>query len=91
LKLELVSVLTRADTPVPGAPPKDPVVLEQVQEAPLKTPLVRSNSMGDPTPFSFAGRRRTRRLTNDFLQSVRHQSIKMSSKRHSLSGKPFNR
>jgi hypothetical protein len=36
-------------------------------------------------------RRRTRRLTNDFLQSVRHQSIKMSSKRHSLSGKPFKR
>jgi hypothetical protein len=35
--------------------------------------------------------RRTRRLTNDFLQSVRHQSIKMSSKRHSLSGKPFKR
>jgi len=91
LKLELVSVLTRADTPVPGAPPKDPVVLGQVQEAPLKTPLVRSNSMGDPTPFSFAGRRRTRRLTNDFLQSVRHQSIKMSSKRHSVSGKPFKR
>ena len=42
-------------------------------------------------PKGIAAGRRTRRLTNDFLQSVRHQSIKMSSRRHSLSGKPFKR
>jgi hypothetical protein len=54
-------------------------------------PLVRSNSAEDPLPLVGRARRRTRRLTNDFLQSVRHQSIKMSSKRHSLSGKPFKR
>lgn len=34
---------------------------------------------------------RTRRLTTGFLQTTRHQSIKMSSKRHSLSGKPAKR
>ena len=64
---------------------------KQAPGAPMKPARVRSESIGDPMPFSLAGRRRTRRLTNDFLQSVRHQSIKMSSRRHSLSGKPFKR
>jgi hypothetical protein len=64
---------------------------KQAPGAPMKPARVRSDSLGDPMPFSLAGRRRTRRLTNDFLQSVRHQSIKMSSRRHSLSGKPFKR
>jgi hypothetical protein len=67
------------------------LVEKQVPGAPMKPARVRSESIGDPIPISFAGRRRTRRLTNDFLQSVRHQSIKMSSKRHSLSGRPARR
>ena len=90
LKLDLVSVLTRT---VPEVPSKTPVLTQVdkvVPDAPIKS-LTRSDSNGDPMPFSLAGRRRTRRLTNDFLQSVRHQSIKMSSRRHSLSGKPFKR
>jgi hypothetical protein len=87
LKLDLVSVITKADAIDPEIPVKAP-------GAPLKMPLFRSNSMEDPISprqLAFGGRRRTRRLTGDFLQSVRHQSIKMSSRRHSLSGKPFKR
>jgi hypothetical protein len=84
LKLELVAVLTQVDVNNPEIPVKD------MGES-LKMPLVRSNSAEDPLPLVGRARRRTRRLTNDFLQSVRHQSIKMSSKRHSLSGKPFKR
>ena len=64
---------------------------KQPPGAPMKPTRVRSESIGDPMPFSLAGRRRTRRLTKDFLQTTRHQSIKMSSRRHSLSGKLANR
>jgi len=60
---------------------------KQPPGAPMKPARVRSESIGDPMPFSLAGRRRTHRLTKDFLQTTRHQSIKMSSRRHSLSGK----
>ena len=54
------------------------------QEVPLKIPQTQIE-VGDPT--AIGARRRTRRLTKDFLQTTRHQSIKMSSRRHSLSGK----
>jgi hypothetical protein len=64
---------------------------KQPPGAPMKPARVRSESIGDPMPFSLAGRRRTHRLTKDFLQTTRHQSIKMSSRRHSLSGKLANR
>lgn len=63
---------------------------KQAPGAPMKPARVRSESIGNPLPFSL-GARRTRRLTKDFLQTTRHQSIKMSSKRHSLSGKALNR
>jgi hypothetical protein len=81
LRSDLAGQITHVEVekPVPDAP-----------GAPMK-PRVRSESIGDPIPFSLAGRRRTRRLTNEFLQTTRHQSIKMSSRRHSLSGKPARR
>jgi hypothetical protein len=90
LKLDLVSVLTRTVQGVSSMELIPTQVDKVVPDVPIKS-LTRSESIGDPMPFSLAGRRRTRRLTNDFLQSVRHQSIKMSSRRHSLSGKPFKR
>lgn len=79
LKLELVSLLTIVDAvkPVP-------------EEVPLKIPQRQIEDVGDPTAVG-ARRRRTRRLTKDFLQTTRHQSIKMSSRRHSLSGNALNR
>ena len=76
LKLELVSVLTQADKIAPGD---------------QKTPHVEPTNVDDPTSPRQGGRRRTRRLTNEFLQTTRHQSIKMSSRRHSLSGRPARR
>jgi len=81
-KISHVEVETVPGAPVPGAPMKAPSLSKTI-------------SYEDPTSprqqLVFAGRRRTRRLTNEFLQTTRHQSIKMSSKRHSLSGKPAKR
>ena len=74
----------------------DPALTAPLTEIPVKSttqvkgPQVETMEE-DPLPLVGRARRRTRRLTNDFLQSVRHQSIKMSSRRHSLSGKPFKR
>jgi hypothetical protein len=84
LRVRISKELMQADTtPVPPTPVSSPVVMRTGQSV---------LSTLKPAPSSIkAGRRRTRRLTNDFLQSVRHQSIKMSSRRHSLSGKPFKR
>jgi hypothetical protein len=59
------------------------------EQVPLKIPQRQIEDVGDPT--AIGARRRTRRLTKDFLQTTRHQSIKMSSRRHSLSGKLANR
>jgi hypothetical protein len=84
LRIRISKELMQADTtPVPPAPVSNPVAMRTGQSV---------LSTLKPAPSGIkAGRRRTRRLTNDFLQSVRHQSIKMSSRRHSLSGKPFKR
>ena len=78
LRADLASQITQVDAvkPVP-------------EEVPLKIPQRQIEDVGDPTAVG-ARRRRTRRLTKDFLQTTRHQSIKMSSRRHSLSGKALN-
>jgi len=77
LRADLAAQITRTDPE------------STIQDLPVKVPMRQIEE--DPLPLVGRARRRTRRLTNDFLQSVRHQSIKMSSKRHSVSGKPFKR
>ena len=83
LRVRISKELMQADTtPVPPTPVSSPVVMRTGQSV---------LSTIKPAPSGIkAGRRRTRRLTKDFLQTTRHQSIKMSSRRHSLSGKALN-
>jgi hypothetical protein len=90
LKATLASQITRID-PTLTAPIPEIAIKSTTSDALIKL-RGRSESIDeDPLPLFGRARRRTRRLTNDFLQSVRHQSIKMSSRRHSLSGKPLKR
>jgi hypothetical protein len=89
LKATLASQITHIDPALTAPLPEIPVKSTN-QDVLVKGPQVETTDE-DPLPLFGRARRRTRRLTNDFLQSVRHQSIKMSSRRHSLSGKPFKR